>query len=97
MIQEEIIENNYNSLEDVISKMKDSLQAIKDGMNVKTLTDINREYTPLELPPLMPLMMRYVEIEKNQYLYNLTQRTDSSRPASTESYSSKITDNSESV
>ena len=65
MIQEEIIENNYNSLDDVISKMKDSLQAIKDGMNVKTLTDINREYTPLELPPLTPL--RYKVSKENKY------------------------------
>ena len=38
--------------------MKDSLKAIKDGMNVKALSDINREFTPLDLPPLTPLPFR---------------------------------------
>ena len=38
--------------------MKDSLKAIKDGMNTKALSDINREFTPLDLPPLTPLPFR---------------------------------------
>lgn len=41
-----------NSLDDVITKMKNSLAAIKDGVNQKTLIDLNREVTPLDLPPL---------------------------------------------
>ena len=53
-----MIEDQGNSLDDVITKMKNSLKAIKDGMNTKALIDINREFTPLELPPLSPLPLR---------------------------------------
>ena len=59
-----MIENNSNSLDDVITKMKNSLKAIKDGMSVKALTDINREYTPLELPPLTPIPLRYEKFQQ---------------------------------
>ena len=48
--EKEIMEDN--SLDDVITKMKNSLNAIKDGMNVTALVDLNREFTPLDLPPL---------------------------------------------
>ena len=48
--EKEIIEDN--SLDDVITKMKNSLKAIKDGMSVNALVDLNREFTPLDLPPL---------------------------------------------
>ena len=41
-----------NSLDDVITRMKNSLKAIKDGMSVNALVDLNREFTPLDLPPL---------------------------------------------
>ena len=49
-VEKEIIEDN--SLDDVITKMKNSLKAIKDGMSVNALVDLNREFTPLDLPPL---------------------------------------------
>merc|ERR1719150_1028151 len=52
-VEKEIIEDN--SLDDVITKMKNSLKAIKDGMSVNALVDLNREFTPLDLPPLREL------------------------------------------
>ena len=48
--EKEMVEDN--SLDDVITKMKNSLKAIKDGMSVTALVDLNREFTPLDLPPL---------------------------------------------
>ena len=33
-------------------RLKNSLKAIKDGVNEKTLCDLNRDITPLDLPPL---------------------------------------------
>jgi len=50
-LEKESIETS-NSLDDVITKMKNSLKAIKDGVNHNTLVDLNREVTPLDLPPL---------------------------------------------
>ena len=49
-VEKEIVEDN--SLDDVITRMKNSLKAIKDGMSVNALVDLNREFTPLDLPPL---------------------------------------------
>ena len=49
-LEKEIVEDN--SLDDVITRMKNSLKAIKDGMSVNALVDLNREFTPLDLPPL---------------------------------------------
>ena len=49
-LEQEIVEDN--SLDDVITRMKNSLKAIKDGMSVNALVDLNREFTPLDLPPL---------------------------------------------
>merc|ERR1711997_1213147 len=52
-LEQEIVEDN--SLDDVITRMKNSLKAIKDGMSVTALVDLNREFTPLDLPPLREL------------------------------------------
>merc|ERR1711997_381607 len=52
-LEQEIVEDN--SLDDVITRMKNSLKAIKDGMSVNALVDLNREFTPLDLPPLREL------------------------------------------
>ena len=57
-MQEHVNEDKSDPLEDVIAKMKNSLKAIKDGMNTKALIDINREFTPLDLPPLSPIPFR---------------------------------------
>ena len=54
-LQEQVKEDKSDSLDDVIAKMKNSLKAIKDGINTKALIDINREFTPLDLPPLSPI------------------------------------------
>jgi hypothetical protein len=78
-LEKEAVETS-NSLDDVITKMKNSLKAIKDGVNQKTLIDLNREVTPLDLPPLRemtpldlpalsplpPMMMRRKRVKKEQ-------------------------------
>ena len=43
------------SLEDVIGNMKDTLKAIRNDVNHKTLKDLNREMTPFDLPALSPV------------------------------------------
>ena len=58
VLQEYVNEDKSDTLDDVIAKMKNSLKAIKDGMNTKALIDINREFTPLDLPPLSPIPFR---------------------------------------
>ena len=50
-MEKEAIETS-NSLDDFITRMKNSLKAIEEGVNQKTLIDLNREITPLDLPPL---------------------------------------------
>ena len=58
VLQEYVNGDKSDTLDDVIAKMKNSLKAIKDGMNTKALIDINREFTPLDLPPLSPIPFR---------------------------------------
>ena len=43
------------SLDDVIGNMKDTLKAIRNDVNSKTLKDLNREMTPFDLPALSPV------------------------------------------
>ena len=43
------------SLDDVIGNMKDTLKAIRNDVNHKTLKDLNREMTPFDLPALSPV------------------------------------------
>ena len=43
------------SPDDVIGNMKDTLKAIRNDVNHKTLKDLNREMTPFDLPALSPV------------------------------------------
>ena len=59
VLQEYVLnEDKSDTLDDVIAKMKNSLKAMKEGINNKALIDINREFTPLDLPPLSPIPFR---------------------------------------
>ena len=58
VLQEYVNEDKSDTLDDVIAKMKNSLKAMKEGINNKALIDINREFTPLDLPPLSPIPFR---------------------------------------
>ena len=55
------------SLDDVIGNMKDTLKAIRNDVNHKTLKDLNREMTPFDLPALSPVpqVQEYIEKQLN--------------------------------
>ena len=55
------------SLEDVIGNMKDTLKAIRNDVNHKTLKDLNREMTPFDLPALSPVP----QVESFNHMYCL--------------------------
>merc|ERR1719500_1457068 len=55
------------SLDDVIGNMKDTLKAIRNDVNHKTLKDLNREMTPFDLPALSPVPQKAVERRPSTY------------------------------
>ena len=51
--------------------MKDTLKAIRNDVNHKTLKDLNREMTPFDLPALSPVPQVQENINLNWHQFNV--------------------------